>query len=496
MKTKLVKVNIATAAIYQIIVVICGFILPRFLLKYFGSEINGLVNSVTQFLSVVSFMELGVGAVVSSSLYGPLAERKWNEISQIVSAADVFFKKIAHVLMGYVAILTLIYPYINSGAFDMFFSGSLIVIISVNSFAQYYFGVVDNIILNADQKSYIVYSSQAAVHLLNTIICILIMQMGAGIHMVKAVTAGIYLLRPVLVRQYIKKNYLFRRHVKYRVNVLGQKWNAMAQHISECVLDSTDVIILTIFSTLSNVSVYGVYNLVVYNLKNFFLIAITSGVLPTFGNLYATNKKQDLYHFFKKTEWIIHNLVILIFGITAVMVVPFVMVYTKGIMDAEYVQPMFALLIVFAHACHCIRLPYFLMIKATGHYKQTQRCFIASTTANIIISILFVKKIGLVGVAIGTLAAMAYQTFSLAVYVYRQFFTDNTGELIKRILLDGIAVTGIIWSGKAFVFTEVTYIGWIIMAFKVAITACILTVAINLIFEYPKVRMIIKSNLR
>ena len=338
MQKKLLATNTIISILYQLIVIICGFVLPRVILETFGSEINGLVNSITQFLSIISLMELGVGAVVSSALYGPLAEKKWKLVSKIVSSAEKFFKTIAKILLVYVLILVVVYPVINNSNFDRIYTGSLIVIISINSFAQYYIGVVDNIILGADQRAFIVYGTQAIAHLLNTILCIVIMHFGVGIHIVKAVTAGIYLLRPLIVRLYVKKYYLINRKKKYDVDPVGQKWNAIAQHISECVLDSTDVMILTVFSTLSSVSIYYVYNLVVYNLKNFFLISASSGVLSVLGGLYATNHKTELKKFFNKSEWVIHTLVSLLFGMTSVLIIPFITVYTNNINDANYIQ--------------------------------------------------------------------------------------------------------------------------------------------------------------
>ena len=71
--------------------------MPRLILKTYGSEVNGLINSISQFLAVISFLEMGVGAVVQSSLYKPLAERNDEEISKIVSSANKFFSKIAFI---------------------------------------------------------------------------------------------------------------------------------------------------------------------------------------------------------------------------------------------------------------------------------------------------------------------------------------------------------------------------------------------------------------
>ena len=347
MKSKLTKNTIVSFG-YQIIVVICGFILPRAILACYGSEVNGLVNSITQFLSIVSFMEFGVGAAISSSLYGPLSMKKWDEVSGIVYSADHFFRTLGRILLIYVGILLFCYPTISKNAFGFWFTASLILILSINSFTQYYLGAVDGIILGADQHAYIFYGTQAIVHILNTILCIVFINLGASIHLVKGTTAFLYLMRPLIIRLYVKKKYPIDRKKVPSAKLIKQEWNAAAQHISECILDSTDIMVLTTFSSLVNVSIYSVYHLVVYNLKNVFLIATSSGVLPIIGILYAREAFDDLRAFFQRVEWILHSIIVYIFAVTIVLVVPFVQIYTKGVNDANYTQPLFAILICLA----------------------------------------------------------------------------------------------------------------------------------------------------
>lgn len=51
-------------------------------MKYFGSELNGLVTSITQFLGFITLLEAGVGNVVQSSLYRPLAQKDDAELAK------------------------------------------------------------------------------------------------------------------------------------------------------------------------------------------------------------------------------------------------------------------------------------------------------------------------------------------------------------------------------------------------------------------------------
>lgn len=46
MRNKKLAWNTCSALIYQVAAVLCGFILPRAILNRYGSEVNGLVNSI------------------------------------------------------------------------------------------------------------------------------------------------------------------------------------------------------------------------------------------------------------------------------------------------------------------------------------------------------------------------------------------------------------------------------------------------------------------
>ena len=58
MKDKKLFLNTLSSFSYQIISIICAFILPRCFLVTYGSEVNGLVTSITQFLGFISLMDL------------------------------------------------------------------------------------------------------------------------------------------------------------------------------------------------------------------------------------------------------------------------------------------------------------------------------------------------------------------------------------------------------------------------------------------------------
>ncbi len=478
---KKLKLNTISSLIFEVVTIVCGFILPRLIMGEYGSEINGLVNSITQFIGIITFLELGVGKVVQSSLYRPLAEKDTRQISCVVVSARKFFQKIAMIMAAYILVLVAIYPYISGKQFGWLYSATLILAMSISSFAQYYFGIVHRLLLTADQKGYIQYTSQTVTLILNTAACVLLIRGGFSIHIVKLTTSLIFLMRPVYLSWYVRRHYQIDYGIQYEGEPIRQKWNGMAQHVAYVVLNDTDTIVLTVLGTFSDVSIYAAYNLVVYGVKRLFT-SMMNGVEAYLGALWAKKEEKRLLTTFGWTEWIVHSGVVFVFGCTGFLIVPFVQVYTYGVNDANYIQPLFAALIVMAHACHCLRLPYNLMIFAAGHYKQTQHNYIIATIMNIVISVACVKTWGLVGVAIGTLVSMLYQTVWMAFYNANNLVRRPITAFFRQAFVDALTVLIYFLLPIGRELSSVTYAGWVILAMKTAICFMLVSVFINILF--------------
>lgn len=483
MKIKL-ALNTITSILLQVVTVISGFIIPRLILLQYGSNVNGLVQSITQFLGVITCLELGVGQVIQSALYKPLAKGDRKSFNEILASGDAFFKRIARILFVYVIILTVIYPFVIKNEFGHVYILFLIVSISISSFAQYYFGIIDNILLNADQKGYIQYASQILAIILNTAVCALLIRMNLTIQVVKLSASLIYLMRPFVVRMYVNRHYRIDRNIKYDKEPIEQKWNGIAQHVSAFILNGTDTIVLTVFSTLDNVSIYSVYHMVVYGVHQLYQSA-TAGVHALVGDLWAKQEIKRLQRFYDYIEIVLHFSTVFLFSCTGILIIPFISVYTRGIADINYIQPVFGILIVLAHAAQCIKTTYNIIILAGGHYKQTQKCHIISAILNIVISIGCVYKYGLIGVALGTVISMMYQMVWMAFYDSKNLLKRPFRNFIKQIIADIVTVITIICAASCIKLKAYTYFAWAVMAIKVALLAAGI-VGVMAFVLYPK----------
>lgn len=487
-RVKKLKYNTVASIVFQLTTLICGFILPKLILSYYGSETNGLVNSIAQFLQMIAFLELGVGAVVSSSLYKPLSEKNDKRISEIYISANNFFKKLSYILILYVILLIIIYPFLMNDKINWFSTATLIIAMSISSFAQYYFGIVDRILISSDQKGYINYNIQTITLILNNIACVILININCSIQILKLTTSLIYLLRPLVLRSYVNKHYNINKRRAIYEEPIQQKWNGVAQHVAAIVLDSTDNIILTVFSNLTNVSIYSVYYIVVNGIKNMFY-AFTFGIQSFMGNMWACNEYDKLKKVTIWYEWFVHYIILIIFTCTGILVVPFISVYTQGVSDANYIQPVFGFFISLANASYCLRSPYINLVLAAGKYKETQNSYIIAAAINIVSSVILVIYYGLIGVALGTFISTLYQTLWLAHYCNSRLIHFGIKTIYKNYLLDLFTMVIIFCSLDKFglsILVCQSYTEWFRYAFICFFYVFLITTFIQLLFNKEK----------
>ncbi|MBA5730176.1 polysaccharide biosynthesis C-terminal domain-containing protein [Aerococcaceae bacterium INB8] len=492
------KLNTIISLVSKIVIMLSGIILPRLILVNFGSEVNGLVNSVTQFLAVITFLDLGVGSVVQSALYKPLVENDSVQISGILKSARNYFQKIGIILIVYVFILILTYPLIVENNILGYVSTTyLIISISISTFAQYYFGIVNELLLNSDQKGYVQLLAETIVVILNLVLSVIFINLGFSIVTVKFVSSLVILIRPIYLTFYVNKNYQINYEITLDDDPLPQKWNGMGQHIAYSIQNSTDIIVLTIFSTLDSVSIYSVYKMII-NAIGLIINSFTMGLQSFFGNLLASDNLKKLNSYFSTIEWGLHNLIVFLYAMSAVLIIPFIQIYTQGVNDADYVVPSFALILVVSKGIFSLRIPYQSIVFSAGYFKQTQASSYIEAILNLSLSLLFVSRLGLVGVAIGSLIAMSYRLLYLIFFLQKNIIFRSIKKFIKLLIMDIVAFLLIFITGNLLknYFSIESYIHWCIFAIAVSMLSFSIIIFLNLCFYRNRVFELIRKNIR
>ena len=403
------KRNFISAIICQIITMISGLILPRLIIATFGSEINGLVSSITQFLGFIAVLEGGLGAVVLSELYKPIECRDDSTIKGILSECQNFFSKLSIIFVGYTFLLILIFPWITKSDNSFFYNGSLILILSFTTIIRYLFSITNRLYLQANQKVYIVNNVTSILTVVNLVVAYLVICIYPEIHLLKIMADIAFLIQPIMFKHYVEKRFRVKISLKKRDDhYLKNRWSGFSQNLAHYINMNTDIVIITLFLGFKAVSVYTVYMLAINALRS--LVSLLSNSYQSaLGKYYAQGDTDNLFNHYSKFDTLNLQISVIAFNTCLLLINPFVSLYTDGINDANYYQPIFASIIVFANMLYSIREPKRYMILSAGKFKETNFGAIMEAVINISLSLLLVYHFGLIGIAIGTLVAITYR---------------------------------------------------------------------------------------
>ena len=491
MKNRKILINTILSLTLQVVTIISGFIIPRLLLKTFGSEVNGLISSLNQFLNYITLFEGGLGAVILASLYKPLSENNIKKISAIVSTTNRFYKKLSIIFVIYTVCLAILYPLIVETSFSFGYIASLTLILSINLFSQYCFSITWRTLLKADKKVYYVSIVQIICIVVNTISVAIVIKVWPTVHIVKLVTAIIYLIQPLMFNWYVNKHYDIDKKAEPDKEALTQRWDGLGINIASFIHNNTDTVVLTVLSDLKNVSIYSVYYLVTTGLKHL-ITSISAGIVPTLGHVYASGDKEKLNNTFDLYEFVIYLCSFFLFIVGGILIVPFIMVYTKGINDANYFQPALGWLMILSEFIFCIREPYVNMAYSANKFKEVSKYAYIEASINIVLSIVLVTKLGIVGVAIATLVAMTYRTIAHIIYLKKNILKRDIKKSLKNILVFGIAaIIIIVLSNIIFSISEFGIKDWIIYAVKNSILASIILGIVVITFYRKQIKQLL-----
>lgn len=202
------KLNIIIPFACQIATIVCGFLLPRLLIRHYGSEPYGATASITQFLSYIALLEGGIGGVARAALYKPLAENNIVQISAIFHEIKRFFNVIGFIFLAYVIFLAFNFNKIaDINCFDETTTILLVFSISISLFGQYFIGISNAVLIEASQRQYISNLINVSTMIFNTIMTIILVSLNCSLIAVKLASSLVYFVRPILLSLYVRHHF-------------------------------------------------------------------------------------------------------------------------------------------------------------------------------------------------------------------------------------------------------------------------------------------------
>jgi len=478
--------NLTTNILLEVITILSAIILPKLYIDKFGSNQYGLITSVTQIFGYLALFQSGIGNVIKSNLYKPLANNDTEKISAIYNTSKHYFAILALFSILFTIILIFIFPYLRPEVNNHLFI-SIILIISLSMFIQYLIGSSNYLLLHADQKSYILNVIQSMVVLVNLGLVVYIINLNKSLVFVKLVSIIIYSLIPITISIYVRIKYKLKKNIKVNYQILKQRWDAFGHTIAYFIHSKTDVLLITLFLDFTFVSVYSIIQLITSGLNTFINI-FSNSLQPIFGNMFSKNEVHLIQLRFKQYELLNYMIVTTLYSTALITIFPFLDLYTKNFVDkTKFINKYFIIIFCLAEFFFSVRLPYHSFVITKGDFKQTKNGAYLEAFLNFSISIILISKLGLVGVVIGTLVAMVFRTMNLIIYVNNNILKRSYLNSFKNLTISFLYIIFVIFIINILDIRIVNFLTWILISFVIVISNMTLIIFMNYIFNKSEI---------
>lgn len=475
--------NSAGTAFMYLITMLASFVVPRIMIGVYGSEINGLISSITQFIAYFNLLGVGISAAAVWALYKPLAEGDYNLISSIVVTAKNNYKKAGIVFIFFTIILAIIYPiYVEINSLSQTEVFLLTLVIGASGVVEIFTMARCQALLTADQKLYVVSLASVVAIILNTIIIAVLSYFRINIIIVRFVALLSVFTRSIILNLYIKRNYKYINYGVKNKAKLDKWWPATFQQLLSIVQTGGPIVLATIFTDLKTVSIYTVFNLIISGI-NSILSVFRSGVYSTFGNILSKGESNTLKNVYNEFELGYYTLVAVVYSVAAIMIMPFIRLYTKNIADINYDIPLLGFLMVLNGLFINLKTPQNTMILAAGWYKETQRQNIIQCLILITVGSVGGYYFGITGIVLAAILSNIYTNINFAIIIPKYLLKISSKTTIFRMIVVMLICFGAIAESYYNNLWINDFSQWFFTAVIVSLVIAILTLAVMFILE-------------
>jgi Na+-driven multidrug efflux pump len=266
---------------------------------------------------------------------------------------------------------------------------------------------------------------------------------------------------------YVKKHYKLNGKARSDKLALNQRWNGMVHHFAYYIHTNTDATILTVFIGTAMVSVYNVYGAIIFGIEKI-ITSISTGAAAGLGSLIESNNDEQINKTIDQFEFVQGGMATVLYTIAALLLIPFIRIYTIEMTDMNYIQPAFGYVLIVAEAIYCFRCIYSTVSTNANKFKETQLGAILECVTNLVISLTLVTgfKLGILGVAIGTVIGMLTRYIFEVIFLSKNVVCRSVLKATKMFFVSsGISIISIAICGCILNYNSInTFTMWLLYA--------------------------------
>ncbi len=435
-KDNRIKYNLLSGALYQIVLIVLSFLLPRLYLENFGSEVNGVLSTIKQIFVYMFLLESGVGLATTQALYKPVAEKNHSKVSSVISATHNYYFKIGIIYLIIVLLIAFVYAYIVPTSIEPGVIFGIIIFTALPALFSYFVQAKYRILLEVDGRKYVITNSETVLQLLSNVAKILVILLTDSLLLMQFVYCVLYLLQLLYVYIHAKRRYKWldiKAEPDYEA--IHQRKSVLVHQVSGMVFNNTDVLLLSFLCDFKVVSVYTIYNIFFSQIQTF-ITSMISGFSFALGQMFHTDRERfmKVYNVYE-TFYIMATFII--YTLMAVFLLPLIQIYTKGINDANYTNVYLVILFVIMNLLANGKLPSNHVLEYSGKFEETRSHAIWEMIINIVVSVVSILKWGICGAIFGTIVALLYRGAMMIYYSNKKVLGRGVFNTYKLWLVNG-----------------------------------------------------------
>lgn len=454
--SKKIKYNLVLGFLSQLLAIGFGIVIPRLVLTNYGSEVNGLLSSVTQIYAYIALLEAGVGTAAVQALYKTIGGKNLDGTNAILAATNRYYYRTGYLYLAAILIFSIVYPLLINTEIPTMTIVLVIIFNGLGSVISYFFQAKYFLFLQAEGKNYIKTALFIFTDVIKNIVRIVLISSGFDVIFVQMIAMFVSLIQMVYIVWYMKKYYTsINLKVVPDFSSISQSKHVLVHQISELVFNNTDIIVLTVFCGLKVVSVYAMYTLL-FRMIRTALETVSNSTIFSLGQMYHIDRDRFL-KLYDSYELIFMTLVFSLYSVANFFILPFLKCYTAGVTDINYLDPYLPLLFIATYLLSCGRSAPSQAINIAGHFKLTQNRSIAESMINLAVSLAAVQFLGIYGVLFGTIAALLYRSNDIIIYASRKILNRRSWITYKRWIVSLLVFIFILYINRFLVFKLDSY---------------------------------------
>jgi len=443
-KKNLIVINSLTGVLNRIIVILFGMIFRRVFILYLGESVSGLSSLYTSILNFLSIATAGLGSAAIYRIYLYNANNETDKILEIEKFTRLFYRVVTCFIF-FIGIVFSIFlnRIIMNNEYSMLFLRSVFMIQVLSECINYWFSS-KRMILQALEKLYLISIVEIVINVIIYIIQIIIIITTKNYYIYLFTLVLKYMIMGVLIHllsfkefPWLKKKSNFKlAEVKY---IFCDLKNTISVQISNFIFLSTDSLIISNFLGLIFVNLYDNY-MIIINALSSAVDEVNAAFRAAFGNVLAKDsERRRKLQFIMSTTFV--QFLISTFCIISLkcLMDDFVVIWLG---DKYVMSSKISNIIILNLYCILLGSPFKNYMTMCGKFNIDKIIILSSAIANIILSIILVKRIGLAGVILGTFIGNILMWVERGLYFFKEFERQEIilyfSELIKYMLTTGI----------------------------------------------------------